>query len=142
MGHIGDILKKKGADVWSISPDATVFEALQLMADKEIGAVVVIEGGRPIGIMSERDYARKVILRDRASHSTPVREIMSPRPVCIRPGQSCEEAMALMSARRIRHLPVIEDGALVGIISIGDLVQAKIADQKFMIQQLESYITG
>jgi CBS domain-containing protein len=140
--HVRDLLAQKGNDVWSIDPEATVFQALQLMAEKRIGAVLVVAEGRPVGILSERDYARKIILLDRSSKQTRVAEIMTPDPVCIRPDQSLEECMALMTARRIRHLPVLERDRLVGLISIGDVVKAKISHQQFMIQQLENYISG
>jgi CBS domain-containing protein len=139
---VSQILADKGDDAWSIGPDATVFEALELMAEKRIGAVLVIENGRLIGILSERDYARKVILLGRGSRDTPVRDIMSPDPCCIRPEQTIDDAMALMTDKRIRHLPVVKDSALEGIITIGDVVKAKIANQEFVIQQLENYITS
>lgn len=139
---VSQILADKGGDAWSIGPDATVFEALELMAEKRIGAVLVIENGRLIGILSERDYARKVILLGRGSRDTPVRDIMSPDPCCIRPEQTIDDAMALMTDKRIRHLPVVKDDALEGIITIGDVVKAKIANQEFVIQQLENYITS
>lgn len=139
---IRQVLAEKGSDVWSIGPDATVFETLELLADKRIGAVPVTEDGRLIGILSERDYARKVVLLGRDSRSTSASEIMSPKPVCIRPDQTIDQAMALMTDKRIRHLPVVEDQQLVGIVTIGDVVKAKIADQEFQIQQLENYITS
>lgn len=139
---VSQILADKGSEAWSISPDATVFEALEFMAEKQIGAVLVIENEKLVGILSERDYARKVILLGRGSRDTPVRDIMSPDPCCIRPEQTIDDAMALMTEKRIRHLPVVEGGTLAGIITIGDVVKAKIADQQFVIQQLENYITS
>lgn len=139
---VSQILADKGSDTWSIGPEATVFEALELMAEKRIGALLVIEKDRLVGILSERDYARKVILLGRGSRKTPVRDIMSSDPCCIRPEQTVDDAMALMTDKRIRHLPVVSEEALAGIITIGDLVKAKIADQEFVIQQLENYITG
>ncbi len=139
---IQQILADKGSDIWSIRPEATVFEALELLAEKKIGAVLVVEEGRLIGILSERDYARKVVLLGRGSRKTPAREIMSPDPCCIRPDQTIDDAMALMTAKRIRHLPVVEGAELLGIVTIGDVVKAKIADQEFVIQQLENYITS
>ncbi len=142
MKTVGEILDQKGHEVWSIGPDASVFEALELMAEKNIGAVLVIEGGKPVGIVTERDYARKVALQDRLSTETQVREIMVANPVCIRPDRSVDEAMAVMTAKRFRHLPVIDEGELIGMISIGDVVKAVISDQKFVIRQLENYITG
>jgi CBS domain-containing protein len=140
---VGQLLRSKGHDVWSISPDASVYEALEVMADKNIGATLVIDrGGGLVGIMSERDYARKVILRGRMSRDTRVREIMTPDVVCVGPEQTVEECMALMTAKRIRHLPVLEKGQLVGVISVGDVVKSIISEQEFTIEQLESYISG
>jgi len=137
---ISQILAEKGEETWSIGPDATVFEALELMAQKGIGALLVVDEDRLIGILSERDYARKVILLGRGSRKTSVRDIMSPDPCCIRPEQTIDDAMALMTEKRIRHLPVVEEGELAGIVTIGDVVKAKIATQEFVIQQLENYI--
>ncbi|NOZ27530.1 MAG: CBS domain-containing protein [Chloroflexi bacterium] len=142
MKLVRDILQTKGYDVWSVSPDAMVYEALQVMADKNIGAVLVLEDGEVVGIFSERDYARKVILEGRSSLNTPVREIMTSKVYYVHPGQSLEECMALMTEKHIRHLPVLENGRLIGIISIGDVVKAIISDQKVTIQQLENYILG
>lgn len=142
MKTVRDILKSKGYDVWRVAPGATVLDALQLMAEKEIGALVVIDGQIPVGIISERDYARKVILHGRTSPTTFVSEIMNRPVVFTNPNQPIEECMAIMTDRRIRHLPVMEEGKLVGIVSIGDLVKTIIADQKFTIEQLERYITG
>lgn len=140
--QIRQILVDKGSETWTIGPAATVFEALELLAEKKIGALMVVEEGRLIGILSERDYARKVVLLGRGSRDTPVSEIMSPDPCCIRPEQTIDEAMALMTAKRCRHLPVVGAGSLQGIVTIGDVVKAKIADQEFAIQQLENYITS
>jgi CBS domain-containing protein len=142
MKTVRDILEAKGREVWSIEPNATVFEALRLMAEKEIGALTVVDGERLVGIVSERDYARKVILLGRTSPTTAVREIMSSPVVCTRPGESIEACMALVTENRVRHLPVIDEGKIVGLISIGDLVKSIIADQKFTIEQLERYISG
>lgn len=139
---VRQILARKGTQVYSISPDAPVFDALKLMADKNIGALLVMQGGRLVGILSERDYARKVILLGRSSRETPVREIMSERVLCVHPDQTADECMALMSDKRIRHLPVLSEGRIVGVVSIGDIVSAVIADQDFVIQQLEHYIVG
>lgn len=139
---ISHIIAEKGTETWSIGPNQTVFEALELMAQREIGALLVLEEDRLIGILSERDYARKVILLGRGSRKTLVRDIMSPEPCCIRPEQTIDDAMALMTEKRIRHLPVVQDGKLAGIITIGDVVKAKIATQEFVIQQLENYITS
>jgi CBS domain-containing protein len=121
---------------------ALVYDAMKLMADKEIGALLVMEGATLAGILSERDYARKIILQGRSSLTTEVREIMTSRVVCAGPERSIEECMALMTDKRIRHLPVVEAGQVCGMISIGDLVKAIIAEQQFIIQQLERYITG
>jgi CBS domain-containing protein/ketosteroid isomerase-like protein len=130
-----DILKLKGREIWSVAPDTTVFEALQLMADKGIGAVVVKEDGRLVGVMSERDYARKVILKGKASRDIPVREIMTERVVTVYPDTLCTECMALMTEKHIRHLPVVETGKLVGLISIGDVVKAVISEQQYVIER-------
>ena len=142
MKTVRDVLNVKGRTVWSIDATASVFDALKLMAEKEIGALLVTEGTRIVGILSERDYARKVILHGRSSPTTSVNEIMTAHLVYTQPEQNIDECMAIMTERRIRHLPVIDDEQLVGIISIGDLVKAIITEQKFMIEQLERYITG
>ena len=142
MKTVRDILKIKGRDVWNVTIGATVFEALRLMAEKEVGALVVMDGKRIAGIISERDYARKIVLLGRTSPNTRVEEIMSSQVVYTHPDQFIEECMAIMTDRRIRHLPVMEEGKLVGIISIGDLVKTIISEQKFTIEQLERYITG
>jgi CBS domain-containing protein len=142
MKTVRDILEVKGRMVWSVDPGSTVFDALSLMAAKEIGALVVLDEAHVAGIISERDYARKVILHGRASPTTRVEEIMTSHVAYTHLDQSIEECMAIMTDKRIRHLPVLQDGNLIGIISIGDLVKAIIADQKFMIEQLERYITG
>ena len=142
MRTVRELLDAKGYEIWSIAPSASVFEALELMAQKRIGAVLVVDGDATVGILSERDYARKVVLLDRSSRDTRVEEIMSPDPVCVRPDQTIEDCMALMTAKRFRHLPVVEDGRLVGLVSIGDIVKARISDQEFVIQQLENYISG
>jgi CBS domain-containing protein len=139
---VRDILKVKGSNVWSVEGGATVFEALGLMAEKEVGALVVMDGGRLAGIISERDYARKIVLLGRTSPNTLVKEIMTSHVAYTHLEQSIEECMAIMTDKRIRHLPVIEEGKLVGIISIGDLVKSIIADQKFIIEQLERYISS
>ena len=142
MKTVRDILEVKGRMVWSVDPGSTVFDALSLMAEKEIGALVVLDKARVAGIISERDYARKVILHGRASPTTRVEEIMTSHVAYTHLDQSIEECMAIITDKRIRHLPVLQDGNLIGIISIGDLVKAIIADQKFIIEQLERYITG
>ena len=142
MKRVKDILDVKGRDIWSIAPDVSVYDAMKLMADKEIGSLMVMEGTKLVGIISERDYARKVILQGRSSRTTQVREIMTSRVVYAQPNQNIEECMALVTEKRVRHLPVIDEGQLVGVISIGDLVKSIISEQKFIIEQLERYIRG
>ena len=140
MKTVRELLEGKGGSVHAIAPGARVYEALELMAAKEIGALLVIEEGRLAGIMSERDYARKVILHGKSSQEIAVRDIMTTRLVTVRPSQSVDECMALVTDHRIRHLPVMEGGRLIGVVSIGDLVKAVIEDQRETIKQLESYI--
>lgn len=142
MKTVRQVLQTKGREVYSISPESRVFDALKLMADKEVGALVVLATGRVAGIISERDYARKVILHGKSSHDIPVRDIMTSKVITVNPAHSVEECMALMTANRVRHLPVVDAERLVGIVSIGDLVKEVIADQQATIQQLESYIHG
>jgi len=139
---VGELLRGKGKAVWSVGPDDTVFETLKFLAEKEIGAVLVLEQGKPVGIFSERDYARGVILKGKASKDTPVRDVMTSRVVYVRPDTTMAECMALMTDKRCRHLPVLDGGELVGLISIGDVVKAVIAEQEFLIEQLENYITS
>lgn len=140
MQTVRQILEEKGGTVWTIHPDQYVFEALELMAKKEIGALVVVNAGQLVGILSERDYARKVILRGASSRETTVRDIMSTKIVFVRPEQTVEECLAVMTEKRCRHLPVLEDGRVVGLVSIGDAVKAILAEREFMIGQLENYI--
>ena len=143
MKTVSQILHAKGAaDVHAIGPAETVLEAIRRMAEKGIGALVVKEGEAIVGMVTERDYARKVILMGRNSDQTAVREIMSPTVLYVRPQQSNEDCMALMATSRVRHLPVIDEGQLVGLISMGDLVKDIISDQQFTIEQLEHYING
>ena len=142
MKRVDELLREKGADFWSVVPEATVFKALELMSEKNIGAVLVMEGEHLVGIFSERDYARKVALVGRSSKDIPVQQIMTSKVVCVRPEQSIEECMALMSNKHIRHLPVIEGDRVVGVISVGDVVKALVSEQEFIISQLEHYITG
>jgi CBS domain-containing protein len=139
---VQSLIDTKGSDVWSIDADASVFEALEFMAEKNIGAVIVTRGGDLAGIMSERDYARKIILMERLSKETRVSEIMTADPLCVAPSDTVAKCMQLMTENRFRHLPVVDEGELVGLISIGDVVSAVIAEQAFLIDQLESYITG
>jgi CBS domain-containing protein len=142
MSKVKEILDLKGRNVWSIAPTATVYDAMRLMADKGVGALLVLEGEQLRGIISERDYARKVILQERSSSTTRVSEIMTARVAYAELNQNIEECMAIMTEERVRHLPVIEAGRVVGIISIGDLVKSIIDEQKFMIEQLVRYING
>jgi CBS domain-containing protein len=139
---IRDVLKNKGDFVINISPDATVYNALELMASKNVGALLVMEGKQVVGIISERDYARKVILEGRSSLNTVVQKIMSTKVLYITQDMSVEEGLALMSDKRCRHLPVLKDKELIGMVSIGDLVNAHVAEKDFMINQLEHYILG
>ena len=143
MTTAADILKSKpDHSVHTIAPSASVFDAVQRMAEKNIGALVVVEDERVVGIVSERDYARKVVLLARSSRDTPLRDIMSSPVMWVRPDQSSEECMALMTEHRLRHLPVMDGGRLIGLVSIGDLVKDIISEQQFIIEQLEHYISG
>lgn len=137
------ILKSKSdKTIYTTTPTASVFDAVKLMADKSIGALVVMEGEAIVGLVTERDYARKIVLMARSSKETPVRDIMTSAVMCVRPERTSEECMALMTEHRVRHLPVMDNGKLIGLISIGDLVKDVISEQKFIIQQLEQYIAG
>jgi CBS domain-containing protein len=142
MKTVSEILKIKGNNVWSISPDSTVYDALKLMSEKEVGALLVLEDKEIVGILSERDYARKIVLHGKFSKETLVREIMSVKVMYVNPSTSTEECMALMINKRVRHLPVFEDNKLVGLVSIGDIVKALIDEKEFVIDQLVHYITG
>ena len=137
-----DVLRFKGSSVHCVRPDDTVLAALGVMAEHDIGAVVVLEGGELAGILTERDYARKVALVGRSSKDSPVRAIMTAAVVCVSPNRSIEECMALMTEQRVRHLPVVENGQVIGLVSIGDLVKATIDEQEFTINQLKNYIAG
>lgn len=139
---ISDVLKSKGDSVVSINPEATVYSALELMASKNIGALLVMKDKKLVGMLSERDYARKVILEGRSSLKTAVEKIMSTKILYLTPSMSVDEGLAVMSDKRCRHLPVIQDKELVGVVSIGDLVKAQVADKNFLISQLEHYILG
>jgi len=141
-GTVGTILNQKGRQVYSILPDATVFEAIQLMAEKNVGALLVVSEHRLLGVISERDYTRKVALKGKSSRETKVMEIISSPVVSATPGHSVEECMRLMTNNRVRHLPILEGEKLVGIVSIGDLVNWTISAQDAAIEQLKSYITG
>ena len=142
MKQISAFLKEKGRQVWSLSPEATVYDAIDQMAEKSCGALLVMEGDRLVGIVSERDYARKVILKGKLSKETSVREIMSFPVICVRPEFTVDQTMALMTDKRVRHLPVMVDQKVLGVISIGDVVRGIIDEKEFHIQQLTKYITG
>jgi CBS domain-containing protein len=142
MLAVKNIIQRKGNQVWSVKPDTKVYDILQLMADKNIGAVLVMENDKIEGIFSERDYARKVALEGKSSRQLPVKEIMSSKVLFVNPERSADECMALMIKKRIRHLPVIENNKLQGLISIGDVVKAVLDDRDYVIDQLEQYITN
>lgn len=142
MQSIEQLLETKGKDIWSIGPDAFVYDAIEMMDKKGVGALLVMDDGDLVGVISERDYARKVILKGRSSRETPIREIMTKDVVCGRLDQKIEACMRVMTEKRIRHLPIIREGRLVGVVSLGDLVKAVIAEQETVIEQLEHYITG
>jgi CBS domain-containing protein len=139
---VRDILKTKGSNIWSITSKETAYKALEIMANKDIGAIVVIDEGQLAGIFSERDYARKVILKGKSSRETTVGELMTDPAFSINPEKSIEECMALMTASRNRHIAVIEDGKLIGVVSIGDVVNAIITTQKIELEDLKNYVTG
>ena len=141
MTTVQRLLQNKGHTVWSITPDASVFEAVQLMADKRVGALMVVERNELVGVISERDYAREIVLKDRVSRDTPVSAIMTQRVLYVRPQQTLEECMALMTDKHLRHLPVLDDGRLVGVVSMRDVVKDLIAEKEFLIEQMENYIT-
>ncbi len=142
MRTVQQLLDEKGHDIQSIHPDDSVFDAVQKLANANIGSLIVIEDDRPVGIFTERDYARNVVLQGKSSPTTPVRDIMTSRVIFVQPSQTVEECMAIMTDKHIRHLPVLDEEKLVGMISIGDLVKSIIADQKFTIEQLEQFIQG
>jgi CBS domain-containing protein len=142
MKKIKEVLDSKGRDVLSIAPDTSIYEAVTLMAERGVGALLVMEGDRLVGLVGERDCAWKVILEDRSPRETDVKQIMTKNILCVEPEQTVEEGMALMTDKRIRHLPVVNGDRVEGIISIGDLVKAIIADQQFVIEQLEHYVTS
>ncbi len=142
MITVSQILKDKGNKVWTVAPEARVFEALKLMAEKSVGALLVVDKEQVVGIISERDYARKVILKGKSSADTPVRDIMTPRIFGVHPDTKAEECLALMTDKHVRHLPVFDKDRLVGVISIGDVVKAVVSQQKVLIAHLENYISG
>ncbi len=140
MHFVTELLQAKGHEVWSVTPDTSVYDSLKLMADKNVGALLVLDADKVVGVFSERDYARKVILEGKSSKELSVKEIMSAEVVSVNPSQSIDECMALMTNKRIRHLPVLEGNRLVGIISIGDVVKATISEREVTITHLENYI--
>ena len=142
MHTVKELLREKGSQVWTITPQATVYEALELMATKNIGSLVVLEEGNVAGMFTERDYARKVVLQGRSSKTTTVGELETQDVLYVGPDDSIENCMALMTDKRLRHLPVMENEKLVGLVSIGDVVKAVISDREFTIRELERYITG
>jgi CBS domain-containing protein len=142
MMTIKHVLAQKGCDVHAIHPDATVFDALNLVAQHNVGSLAVLENGALVGLITERHYAREIVLKGRTSPGTRVRDVMSTKVVFARPEQTVEECMGIMTAKAVRHLPVLENGRLVGIVSIGDMVKSVIGDQRFTIEQLERYIHG
>lgn len=139
MKFVKDVLNEKGHDIWSIGPDASVFEAIEMMAQKEVGALLVLDAGKLIGIISERDYTRKVILKGKSSREIKIRTIMTSPVICADTEQDVKECMALMTSKKIRHLPVLENNQLTGMVSLGDLVQSIIAEQNSQIKDFESY---
>jgi len=143
LDHVSMLLRNKGTNVYSVRSDASVLSAIQMLADRGIGALLVIDNGRLVGILSERDYARKVILKGRSSNTTTVGEIMTPSPITIRGDETVDHAMHLMTNNRIRHLPVVDSGGeLTGVLSIGDVVNWIVTSQTQTIEQLQTYITG
>jgi CBS domain-containing protein len=142
MQTVNQLLDEKGREVYALGPDEPVYEAIRQMAERQVGALLVLDGERLVGIVSERDYARKVILRDRASRTTPVRDIMTAEVISVTPHETVQSCMQLMTRHRIRHLPVVEDSKVQGMLSIGDLVKAVIGDQQQEIEQLQRYIAG
>lgn len=142
MKSVREILKSKGNEVYAVKPGDTVFDSLQLMADKGIGALLVMDGEKLVGIVTERDYARKVILEGKSSQTATVAEVMTTRVLCVNPEQTVDECMALMTDKRARHLPVLDQKQVVGVVSIGDLVKATINEQQVLIDHLQHYISG
>ena len=142
MEYVYDVLNDKGSETWTVAPDTSVFEALEIMADRNVGALVVVHDDRLIGIFSERDYARRVALEGKRSRDTPVREIMTEVVATVRKSHSMKDCMEFMTTQRVRHLPVLEDERLIGLVSIGDVVKSIMSYQDQLIQQLEAHITG
>lgn len=142
MKKVSDILKIKGDTVWSIGPEALVYDAIKLMTEKKVGALMVMQDDKLVGVISETDYMRNTVSKGRSSQLTPVKDFMTARVLYVRPEQNIEECMVIMTEKRTRHLPVMDAGQLVGVISIGDVVKSVIDEQRFTIEQLENYITG
>ncbi len=139
---VKQVLRSKGHDFWYVDPEVTAYDALEIMAAKNVGALLVIDHGQLVGVFSERDYARKVILKGKSSKNTSVRELMTSPPICIEPEKSIRECMVVMTRNHIRHVPVVDKGLLIGLVSIGDVVNAIISEQEAAIQDLENYIAG
>lgn len=142
MKTVKDILDSKGYEIWSVTPDATVFEAVKLMAERGVGSLLVLDGDKLVGIVTERDYARKIILEDKSSKNTAVTDVMTRKVLCATPERTIDECMALMTDKRARHLPVVDHKRVIGVVSIGDLVKAMINEQQVLIDQLQHYISG
>lgn len=142
MKTVKDILDSKGYEVWAVKPDTTVFEAVKLMAERGVGSLLVLDGDKLVGIVTERDYARKIILEDKSSKNTAVTDVMTKKVLCATPERTIDECMALMTDKRARHLPVVDHKRVIGVVSIGDLVKAMIDEQQLLIDQLQHYISG
>jgi len=142
MGKVKNILQTKGGEIYSVDPTIMVYQAIEIMCEKNIGGLLIVESGKLIGIFTERDYARKLILRGKSSKDTPIRDLMTSNLITVTPDTSIDDCMRVMVGRKIRHLPVLDNNQLVGVISIGDVVRHVIEEQKTIIQQLEHYITG
>jgi CBS domain-containing protein len=141
METVRQLLHEKGESIWSVAPDTSVLDALRLMAEKDVGALLVMQDGRLVGIVTERDYARKIVLAGRNSHETPVRAIMTERVIGIAPERTVKECMGIMTERHLRHLPVVDGGQVMGVVSIRDVVAHVVRDQEFLIEQLTNYIS-
>lgn len=141
-GNVSSVLQEKGTTIWFVSPGTTVFDAIKMMSEKNIGALLVMEDNRLVGVFSERDYTRKVILKGKSSKTTSVREIISSPVISVQPSQTVEECMRVMTENRVRHLPVLQENHVLGVVSIGDLVNWTISAQHTAISQMEDYISG